>query len=311
MYTGSKSSPSTGAGVYVGTDGIGLGTTFSVTNAGSLSATSGNIGGWSINTGYLSSGSGTTYVRLDSTANSSYAIWAGRESPYNSSGLGSYAPFCVEANGKLHATNANISGTVTASGGKIGSWSIDSDGTLSTSWQEDSMVPAGSPAGTTITNTIKLNSLNGRVISMTSTGSPSTLFYVTTTGTIYGQSLSVAGTISSTTVSTSGNITASGYISATSYIRGSRVSLDGVISIRPLDTGSADSVLAACKAGWTNSVNGNGIYFGSHATGMLIGLVSSYSNQNGLFIFFSKSGALQKITRSNGTWNDSHTIAWS
>ena len=55
----------TGTGIYVGTDGIALGSTaspaqFSVTSAGLLTAVSGAVGGWTLATNQISSGSTTS-----------------------------------------------------------------------------------------------------------------------------------------------------------------------------------------------------------------------------------------------------------
>ena len=74
---------------------------FSVEKDGSITALDGNIGGWNVTNGILSSGSGTgansTYVALNSDANSTYAIWAG-------SSTASSAPFRVERNGSVYLT---------------------------------------------------------------------------------------------------------------------------------------------------------------------------------------------------------------
>ena len=51
-----------------------------VTVKGEIESESGSIGGWEINPGNLQSGSGTSHVEL-STADPTYAIWAGKEDP--------------------------------------------------------------------------------------------------------------------------------------------------------------------------------------------------------------------------------------
>lgn len=85
------------------------------TVSGDITATSGKIGNtlpWNIIDGKLYSGSGNTYVALDSgasgTASTNYAIWAG-SSDANS------APFSVTRGGKLKASGAEISGDITIS----------------------------------------------------------------------------------------------------------------------------------------------------------------------------------------------------
>ena len=97
-----------------------------LTVTGQINASSGKIGGttnpWNIATGRLYSGSGVTYVALDSgasgTSKDSYAIWAGSTEP-------SSAPFSVTRGGKLKATDVDIKGAITATSLKIGNESID------------------------------------------------------------------------------------------------------------------------------------------------------------------------------------------
>jgi hypothetical protein len=51
-------------------------------------------------------------------------IWSKKDSD-NGSTVGSFG---VDATGKLYATDADISGTITAAGGKIGNWLIEEGG---------------------------------------------------------------------------------------------------------------------------------------------------------------------------------------
>lgn len=79
---------------------------FSVTRAGAIKSVSGSIGGWNLSDNKLYSGSGNSYVSLDSTGGD-YAIWAGAD-------LANQAKFSVKRNG-----------TVTATTGSIGGWSVE------------------------------------------------------------------------------------------------------------------------------------------------------------------------------------------
>ena len=148
---------------------------FNVTSQGYITATGGKIGGWEMGATRLSSGSGSTYVALDSgTSEINYPIWAGNENPANApfsvtrggtikatngtvgsftlntnrlysgsgnatAGIGVYgsdyafwagsetssnAPFRVSHGGGLTATNATITGSVTATSGKIADYTI-------------------------------------------------------------------------------------------------------------------------------------------------------------------------------------------
>jgi hypothetical protein len=97
------------------------GSTLAVT--GTLTATVGTIGGWSIGSTALTSGSGGTTVGLDS-GGSNPALYAGSATPGS-------APFRVTNTGDLTATSATITGTVTSSnitatGGTVGGFTLSS-----------------------------------------------------------------------------------------------------------------------------------------------------------------------------------------
>lgn len=89
---------------------------FWIKKDGSIKATSGTIGGWTINENSLSGGSGTSNVVLNmdtSTSNvKDYAMWAGNSLPTGTNA----APFRVTRAGKLYASGAEISGNSTFSG---------------------------------------------------------------------------------------------------------------------------------------------------------------------------------------------------
>lgn len=75
---------------------------------GKVTATSGKIGGFTIEDTFLHGGSSSNYVALNGSgdgANSLYAMWAGNSNPEN-------APFSVKKNGDLYAKNGTFSGTV-------------------------------------------------------------------------------------------------------------------------------------------------------------------------------------------------------
>lgn len=96
--------------------------TLSVT--GTISATTGAIGGWTIASGGLSSGSGVSKVGLLSdTFPGNISIYAGADAANT-------APFRVSNTGNLTANNANITGTINATSGFFGvdavnGWTID------------------------------------------------------------------------------------------------------------------------------------------------------------------------------------------
>lgn len=133
IYKNKTAYSNTTAGVYLGTDGIGLGAgTFYVTSAGALTATSATI------TGAITATSGsvqnmTVKGRLYFGNNSSYYI----DANYNDSSYYIYLPgFRVDDasgavfSGKLSAASGSFSGTITATGGKIGNLNISDGGLL-------------------------------------------------------------------------------------------------------------------------------------------------------------------------------------
>lgn len=108
LYTNNNSLNNTtsDANVYIGDDGISLGKgQFKVTNAGALTAISGSIGGFSITGSYLANGTTT----LAGAANSVYL---------GTGGISCGTAFKVTNTGILTASN------LTATGGKIGGWTI-------------------------------------------------------------------------------------------------------------------------------------------------------------------------------------------
>lgn len=99
---------------------------------GTLVSSSGTIGGFTISQYTLVNNNGSNTVGMCSTDGRGWAFWAGASS-------GGNAPFHVGHAGQLYATNANISGNITATSGTIGGCSI-SNGTL--------IVPSANISGT-------------------------------------------------------------------------------------------------------------------------------------------------------------------
>jgi len=91
-------------------------TATNATITGTITANAGSIGGWTIASGHLYAGSGSTRCGLRPA---DYPFYAGAENPAS-------APFRVTPSGALTATNATITGTVTANAGSIGGWTITS-----------------------------------------------------------------------------------------------------------------------------------------------------------------------------------------
>ena len=97
----------TGNTAIKGTNGTN--TVFSVSKDGYLTSTSGKIGGWTINSNSLSNAGSAGTVTLSTGAT---AINASNK-------------FLVSANGKMTATDADISGKIVAKSGTVGGWTIN------------------------------------------------------------------------------------------------------------------------------------------------------------------------------------------
>ena len=117
IYNGKSTLTSNTAGVYIGTDGISLGSgsTFKVTNSGELTATSGSVGGFTIDSTKIYNGKSTL------TSNTA-GVYIGTDGI----SLGTGSTFKVTKSGALTASDAEISGKITASSGSIGGFTIDS-----------------------------------------------------------------------------------------------------------------------------------------------------------------------------------------
>ena len=83
--------------------------------SGEITATKGTIGKYEITDQWLTTGSGSTCTGIGGNQ----AFWAGAEDSNS-------APFRVEYDGKLTSSNADITGTITATNGKIGRYDITS-----------------------------------------------------------------------------------------------------------------------------------------------------------------------------------------
>jgi hypothetical protein len=227
--------------------------------SGQVTATSGYIGtatsGFVINPSYIIS-RGAIPMAFDATAGS---VYAGTGSSYvgMAAGVGfqagnqtfSLAPFRVDTAGLLTATNANITGTVSATSGNIGGWTMNA-----------SQIYSG--AGGNSANSITLDSANGFITAFGATTSDYVALYrgngaaganimrvskngvgivmnvtntgdITLTGALTASSLNITGpaTINSTLtlgtgsiVSTNFNVTSNGSVTATN------VNLTGAIT---------------------------------------------------------------------------------
>lgn len=97
VQSGSSVSVNTGGTFTIGSGNFSIDASGNVTMTGKVTASSGKIGGWNIDTDRLYAGSGASYVALNT--NASYpAIWAGN-------GTYSSAPFRVYQDGSVYITS--------------------------------------------------------------------------------------------------------------------------------------------------------------------------------------------------------------
>ena len=100
-------------------------TNFSVTADGQITASDGKIANWTISANRIySQNEDGTYNSINTRSGSSFALAVGAESLSVTTG----APFRVTQAGKLYATDAVISGTITAKDGSIAGYNIGSGG---------------------------------------------------------------------------------------------------------------------------------------------------------------------------------------
>ena len=159
-------------GVYIGTNGIQIGKCkFMVQADGKLSCTYGKIAGWTIESNRLhkevyAAGSDTIYTKgVGFSVDGGVAIYAGLTSEMASR---ADAPFYVNHEGVLKATNAIIKGNIRAKTLYIGA-TDDSNGTLLKLDDNGLVMQASGDAGDHVRKTAGIKINNGVVISSEST----------------------------------------------------------------------------------------------------------------------------------------------
>lgn len=285
--------------------------------AGTIRSTSGYIGGWTLATNRLHSGSGTGYVGLDSNTSNTFAIWAGLESPTTSS-----YKFAVTRTGKLYATEAVIWGKITSSEGAIGGWTIETNRLKSGSGGSYVEINAGA---STATNGSKYAIWAG---SNTASSAP---FNVTKAGKLTATGADITGAITANSGrigGTSGWYINSGYIGNASKLADStvgmyqsttnseivfwagnktrtsapfRVTTGGAVTANSITIGSGDNTLT-----YTSS-NGLNVTGKITATSLTVGSTEdsylTYNSTNGLKV----KGA---IIATSLTVGDSNTMTY-
>lgn len=109
---------------------------------GSVTATGGDIGGFTIEESLLSSGGENGYVAINGSQDntySTYAMWVGDTSPYT-------APFWIKKDGEIKATNGTFSGTLSAAkftGSLSAAKEKDENGEVADAWLEGCGIKVG------------------------------------------------------------------------------------------------------------------------------------------------------------------------
>lgn len=190
-------------GMYFGTEGLSLGEKFKVDNEGSMTATSGTIGGWLIEPNYIGlekwdENDCSNNVAMSSTGVNAYVSALGG---YDSCLLYFKDKFAVDTNGKLYATDAYIEGKLNATEGNFGNFTINSSGFGSVSKTEtnDSGI------------WFKSNPTEGNYfINCANYGDSSKYFRVSADGTVHASNADISGVINATTGSFSDSVTIGG-----------------------------------------------------------------------------------------------------
>jgi hypothetical protein len=210
IYNTKTAYSDTTAGVYIGTDGIGLGAgTFYVTSAGALTAKSGTIGGFTI-------GTSSIYKTKTSYSSTTAGVYIGTDGI----GLGA-GTFYVTSAGSLTAKSGTIGGftigtssiykTKTAYSNTTAGVYIGTDGiglgagTFYVSSAGAMTCTSGSIAGFTIsstsirhTKTSYSDSSDGVYIGTTGIGLGAGTFYVTSAGVLTATSATITGSVTAT-----------------------------------------------------------------------------------------------------------------
>ena len=255
------------------TDKIVLDSGGNASFSGSITSTSGTIGGWTLASTTLTGGN----VQLDSTGkirvgsasadrlwidatNATYRLWAGNDTPASAS-------FSVTKTGVLYATGATISGAITATSGSFSGSITSTSGTIG-GWTLASTTLTGGNAQLDAAGKIRIGAASADRLWIDATNATHRLwvgndtaasasFSVTKAGVLYATGATISGTITATSGSFTGSITStSGTIGG--WTIGSALSATNLV----LTPGAANTahILAGTSstAGGVNSAGATG-----------------------------------------------------
>lgn len=160
---------------------------FKVSSTGQITSTGGTIGGCVIDAGGIYSGTGTNNTAGMGLYGVRYAFWAGGDIGNTSAAL-----FRVDHAGYLVAQNADITGTINSSGGRIGGWNIGQDSLSNTNSSGNEVILAN---GT--------NSAQDVLVIHNGNNYP---FFLRADGYMSAQNANISGTINATSGTFSGTL---------------------------------------------------------------------------------------------------------
>jgi len=266
---------------------IGDGTTsldWNVTTAntltiiGSITATTGSIGGWTIDATSLTSNAGQVGMSSAATGALDVRFWAGN--------VMASAPFRVYENGNFTATQATITGAITATSGTIGSFTI---GTY---------LYTGTKTAFDDTNA-------GVHLGSDGIGIGNNVFTVSSAGALVATSATITGAITATSGSFTGtiNATAGKFGTATNYWS---VGATGLTAT----SASTDVIINYGKTDFTNTDTGFilGYDWSASLPKFYIGTATKYFNFDGQDVvvgsgIFNAGAMINALTLGDGTSN--------
>ena len=253
---------------------------FSVTRGGTIKATNGTIGSFTLNTNRLYSGTGTNTAGIG-VYGSDHAFWAGSDTSAS-------APFRVGHGGGLVATNATITGSVTATSGKIADYTIN--------------------GAMLVGNNVGLSGTSGQgwAFWAGSNDAGSAPFRVGHNGSFYATSGSISGSIVGSGINAD-NITA-GTLSGRA-INGGSITINPYFSVSGTGVVQMSNSVGFLTMGttnhpWMSGINvsrGNGVNFYSGTTQGNVGSRTGYVNQDGGQLNVYGSGGIDMGTGGAGS----------
>lgn len=318
IYSSVNALGTTANNVYIGTEGISLGTTFKVTKAGAITATSGTIGNFTLGT--------AIYSGTNSISSTTAGVYLGTDGVRNYKDANTYVSI---SNGVITAKAVDLSGTITAQSGSIGGFHITSSGNSNATSADGGHIYTNSlyrhsGDGTTYEyeigikgdateNPSSTNTQSGnlafyarRIAKGAKWNTSETMFYVTHGGSLYAKSADITGKVTANTGYIGGS---SGWTIAAQQLYSGTIGNDNSLHLGTKNLGNNTSVGGRQGSDWRLTV---GSKFGITNTGAL------YCNDihaNAGYIGSYELGT-QYLQATDGTTgmsikNDSNTKDWA